>query len=141
MLSLMQAHPITPEELTQTWPYTPLARSRACTDAGSPSTTLVDSPAWHFDDTIVTDFGPAALDDEVEIVECADCHKPVLRDALSFHQQNCKLARDIASGRISPSILEGDPKKRRMMEGKLPLPRDIHIEAALLKRSFPLQCW
>ncbi|GAK62036.1 SCA7-domain-containing protein [Moesziomyces antarcticus] len=85
-------------------------------DAGSPSTTLVDSPAWHFDDTIVTDFGPAALDDEVEIVECADCHKPVLRDALSFHQQNCKLARDIASGRISPSILEGDPKKRRMME-------------------------
>lgn len=107
-----------------------LDTSLAClcdrSDAGSPATTLVDSPAWHFDDTIVTDFGPAALDDEVEIVECADCRKPVLRDALRFHQQNCKLARDIASGRISPSILEGDPKKRRMMEGKLPAARDTH---------------
>ncbi len=87
-------------------------------DAGSPSATLVDSPAWHYDDTIVTDFGPAALDDEVQIVECVDCHKPVLREAVSFHQQNCKLVRDIASGRVSPSILEGDLKKRRMMEGE-----------------------
>ncbi|SPO21222.1 related to SGF73 - SAGA complex subunit [Ustilago trichophora] len=85
-------------------------------DAGSPSATLVDSPAWHFDDTVVTDFGPAALDDEVEIVECSDCSKPILKEALSFHQQNCKLARDIASGRVSPSILEGDLKKRRLME-------------------------
>ncbi|SNX81950.1 related to SGF73 - SAGA complex subunit [Melanopsichium pennsylvanicum] len=85
-------------------------------DAGSPSKTLVDSPAWHYDDTIVTDFGPASLNDQVEIVECQDCSKPILRDALSFHQQNCKLARDIASGRASPSILEGDLKKRRMME-------------------------
>ncbi|GAC99364.1 hypothetical protein PHSY_006965 [Pseudozyma hubeiensis SY62] len=85
-------------------------------DAESPSTTLVDSPAWHYDDTVVTDFGPAALDDEVQIVECSDCSKPVLKDALSFHLQNCKLARDIASGRVSPSILEGDLRKRRMME-------------------------
>ncbi|CDS00629.1 related to SGF73-SAGA complex subunit [Sporisorium scitamineum] len=85
-------------------------------DAGSPSTTLVESPAWHYDDTIVTDFGPAALDDEVQIVECADCSKPVLREALSFHQQNCKLIKDIASGRVSPSILEGDLRKRRMTD-------------------------
>lgn len=87
-------------------------------DAGSPSTTLVDSPAWHYDDTVVTDFGPAALDDEVQIVECTDCSKPVLKEAFGFHQQNCRLARDIASGRVSPSILEGDLKKRRMMEGE-----------------------
>ncbi|CBQ68032.1 conserved hypothetical protein [Sporisorium reilianum SRZ2] len=85
-------------------------------DAGSPSTTLVDSPAWHYDDTIVTDFGPAALDDEVHIVECSDCSKPVLREALDFHQQNCKLIKDIASGRVSPSILEGDLRKRRMLD-------------------------
>ncbi|SAM60550.1 related to SGF73-SAGA complex subunit [Ustilago bromivora] len=85
-------------------------------DAGSPSATLVDSPAWHYDDTIVTDFGPSALDDEVEIIECSNCSKPILKDALSYHQQNCKLARDIASGRVSPSVLEGDLKKRRMME-------------------------
>lgn len=85
-------------------------------DAGSPTSTLVNSPAWHYDDTIVTDFGPAPLDDEVEIIECVDCSKPILKEALSFHQQNCKLIRDIASGRVSPSILEGDLKKRRMME-------------------------
>ncbi|EST06551.1 SCA7 domain protein [Kalmanozyma brasiliensis GHG001] len=85
-------------------------------DAGSPSTTQIDSPAWHYDDTIVTDFGPASLSDEVHIVECSDCSKPILHEALSFHRQNCKLARDIASGRVSPSVLEGDVKKRRMME-------------------------
>lgn len=77
---------------------------------------MVDSPAWHYDDTVVTDFGPASLDDEVHIVECSDCSKPVLREALSFHEQNCKLVRDIACGRVSPSIMEGDLRKRRMME-------------------------
>ncbi|PWZ01390.1 SCA7-domain-containing protein [Testicularia cyperi] len=85
-------------------------------DPGSPSDTTSNSPIWHYDDTIVTDFGPYTLDDQIDIVECADCSKPVLREALSFHQRNCKLARDITEGRASPSILEGDLKKRRMME-------------------------
>ncbi|PWN48792.1 SCA7-domain-containing protein [Violaceomyces palustris] len=85
-------------------------------DLSSPPASTTGSPLWHYDDAVVTDFGPYALDDDVDLVECPDCSKPVLREALFFHQRNCQLARDIAEGRVSPSILEGDSKKRRMLE-------------------------
>ncbi|KAN0066463.1 SAGA complex subunit Sgf73 [Thecaphora frezii] len=83
---------------------------------GSPAEPLLISPLWHHDDTAVTDFGPYPLDDELEIVVCADCGKVVLREALGFHQRNCQLVRDIKEGRASPSILEGDLKKRQLMD-------------------------
>lgn len=90
------------------------------TDAeSSTSDPMANSPIWHYDDTIVTDFGPYSLDDDVAVIECSDCSRPILQDALAFHQRNCRLARDIAEGRASPSILEGDLRKRRMLEGKL----------------------
>lgn len=47
------------------------------------------APAWHRYDTNVTDFGPSRLDDDVDVVACQDCGKPVLRDALSFHHGEC----------------------------------------------------
>ena len=61
----------------------------------------------------MTDFGPSRLDDDVEIVQCGDCGKVVLRDALGFHQENCRLIRDIAEGRLSPSIIEGEVRTLR----------------------------
>ncbi|EPQ31845.1 uncharacterized protein PFL1_00044 [Pseudozyma flocculosa PF-1] len=97
-------------------------------DAGSPMGTSLVSPLWHHDDTAITDFGPYPLDDEVDLVACPDCAKTVLREALGFHQQNCRLARDIAEGRASPSILEGDLKKRRLMADDNDSAMDVDVE-------------
>lgn len=71
----------------------------------SPNATPQKRP-WQIDERDVTEFGGFSLDDDVDIVECVDCQKPVLREAYEFHQANCTMARDIASGRLSPSILQ-----------------------------------
>lgn len=102
-----------------------------------PSSSRSTAPGWHANDADVTDFGPSRLDDDVEVVVCRDCGKVVLRDALSFHQgtlalfrttfffralqtyfdwtwtENCHLIREIAEGRLSPSIIEGDVSSLR----------------------------
>ncbi|PWN38347.1 SCA7-domain-containing protein [Meira miltonrushii] len=78
-----------------------------------PSSSRSNAPGWHSNDADVTDFGPSRLDDDVEVVQCGDCGKVVLRDALGFHQENCRLIRDIAEGRLSPSIIEGEVRTLR----------------------------
>ncbi|PKI82593.1 SAGA complex subunit Sgf73 [Malassezia vespertilionis] len=60
---------------------------------------------WRLDETDVSEFGGFALDDDVDIVACEHCSKPVLREAYTFHIQNCEMARAIANGSLSPSIL------------------------------------
>ncbi|UZJ56662.1 hypothetical protein CBS101457_005982 [Exobasidium rhododendri] len=90
-----------------------------CVKSPTPSPSKSRAPAWHTNDTDVTDFGPSRLDDDVDVVACQDCGKPVLRDALIFHHENCKLIRDIIEGRLSPSIIEEElatSKKRRTSE-------------------------
>lgn len=78
-----------------------------------PSGSHSNAPGWHLNDADVTDFGPSRLDDDVEVVQCGDCGKVVLRDALGFHQENCRLIRDITEGRLSPSIIEGEVRTLR----------------------------
>lgn len=58
------------------------------------------------DETDVTEFGGFPLSDEVDVVACETCQKPVLREAYTYHTKNCALARDIADGRTSPTILK-----------------------------------
>ena len=43
------------------------------------------------DDMDVTEFGGFPLDDEVDVVECKDCNKPVLREAYGYHRGACVL--------------------------------------------------
>jgi SAGA-associated factor 73 len=62
-----------------------LTRRVAPDELATPSPSKSRAPAWHRHDTDVTDFGPSRLDDDVDVVACEDCGKPVLRDALSFH--------------------------------------------------------
>ena len=66
--------------------------------------------AWEADASDVTEFGPFALDDSVDVVVCPTCAKPVLRQAYAYHEQNCALAQSIAEGRVSPSIHKSETK-------------------------------
>lgn len=43
-------------------------------------------PSWIKNDADVTDFGPFPLDDEIVVLACEDCGKPVLSEAMSFHK-------------------------------------------------------
>ncbi|WFD32877.1 SAGA complex subunit Sgf73 [Malassezia sp. CBS 17886] len=60
---------------------------------------------WQTNASDVTEFGGAALDDDVDVVACVECGKPVLREAYAYHRANCDLARAIADGRLSPSAV------------------------------------
>lgn len=46
---------------------------------------------WMEDDMDVTEFGGFPLDDEVDVVECEDCSKPVLRESYGYHRGTCVL--------------------------------------------------
>ncbi|WFD34303.1 SAGA complex subunit Sgf73 [Malassezia cuniculi] len=67
---------------------------------------------WLVDDADVTEFGGFSLDDDIDVVVCDACSKPVLREAYSYHKENCGLARAIAEGRTSPGILDADDGNR-----------------------------
>lgn len=43
-------------------------------------------PGWYKDDQNVTDFGPTPLHDDVRVLACPDCKRPVLQEAFGFHQ-------------------------------------------------------
>lgn len=60
---------------------------------------------WEVDERDVSEFGPFPLDDDIEVVACAHCQKPVLREAYAYHQANCAMARAIQAGSLSPSVL------------------------------------
>lgn len=98
-------------------------------NAGPTSPIARDERPWLIDDTDVTEFGGFSLDDDVDIVACEVCAKPVLREAYAYHKgalvltENCGLARAIAEGRKSPRVLDAEdgarderapvPEKRR----------------------------
>ncbi|WFD21223.1 SAGA complex subunit Sgf73 [Malassezia caprae] len=60
---------------------------------------------WEVDERDVTEFGGFSLDDDVDVVMCEACKKPVLREAHAFHLQNCAMVQGMAEGRLSPSVL------------------------------------
>ena len=64
------------------------------------------------DDADVTEFGAFPLDDELDVVACDACAKPVLRAAFPFHRENCALARAVAAGRASPRVIDADDAGR-----------------------------
>ena len=72
-----------------------------------------DARPWQVDDRDVTEFGMFPLDDDVDVVECVQCHKPILREAYPYHQENCTMARDIQSGRLPQTVLQ-DTKGQAM---------------------------
>ncbi|WFD04164.1 SAGA complex subunit Sgf73 [Malassezia obtusa] len=61
---------------------------------------------WQIDERDVTEFGPFSLDDDVDVVECEHCQKPILREAYAYHQANCAMARDIQAGRLPAAVLQ-----------------------------------
>lgn len=53
-------------------------------DAASPA---VLQPPWEVDEKDVTEFGAFPLSDELAVVLCEACRKPVLREAYAYHQR------------------------------------------------------
>ncbi|WFD24952.1 SAGA complex subunit Sgf73 [Malassezia equina] len=52
-----------------------------------PATSLeTQQRPWEVDERDVTEFGGFSLDDDVDVVVCEACQKPVLREAYTFHQ-------------------------------------------------------
>lgn len=93
-------------------------------------------PGWYKDDQNVTDFGPTPLHDDVRVLACPDCKRPVLQEAFGFHQsrsilrgcrratrttlihvtctvENCQLIRDIRSGKVELSVLDPPARSRK----------------------------
>lgn len=46
----------------------------------------LQATAWQVDERDVTEFGGFSLEDDVDVVACEHCHKPIIREAYSFHQ-------------------------------------------------------
>lgn len=58
-----------------------------------PATSLeTQQRPWEVDERDVTEFGGFSLDDDVDVVACEACQKPVLREAYTFHQGMWHLA-------------------------------------------------
>jgi hypothetical protein len=68
-------------------------RSRAyffCHPDAGPVSPVADAPRpWLVDETDVTELGNFGLDDEVDVVQCDTCQKPVLRTAFPYHRGAC----------------------------------------------------